>query len=751
MTYVPPKGNEVVLNFTGSYTPPVGDSVRLIFGDISDNNIQIEDIIIQWDADGVQVSEAVLIDIEEIVIEFDLPSVGVVPLAHLAFQDVEFEFELPSVGVQILPDMIVDNVIFDYDLDNAEVGGGAVTDLPSRFDTGFTFPYTKPLNQDTNFNVRWGLFTKIDFPFIVPNIPPYKIDLNLISSWVNFYAVDKNITEYSSSFIYLVDEETLFAWGSYFITDVFDKVSYGSSADVDKKFSFNYHSVSVKLDIGFLHPYSSTFSSKVDVQKVIPWGKPSKLDVDYSSQYGPRALFKYCFEVYEPPPLHIGPNFVFPPRNAVFDGVYGSDIHYIMDSYSSDPRCGDQHIYTGIRDSNIDPGDPIDPVIPFKVKMVYYMFNSILVKTVPLNVDIEVLGISITTDMDSWLWQLSMTIGKKEYLDLLRPSSPDGFKKIEININGWKWIFVVEGWSENTGNFKGTWNVTGRSPSLLLGDPICEPKTFVNEIASTGSALMQTILDASYGYSVYTVDWSSYGGAKTQTGFDPAAPGATWNIPANGFSYSSQTNIQAIQSLADSIGAYVQSNQYFDGTVPELISVAPRYPYQPWNWSLTNPDINFVQLDFSIVHEMSSTYKKNPDYYGVYLVGTAGKDGDVFSAAFGNVYREGYGPSSMHAPLVSNSLFTTDEVIREYGRKVLAESGMWADHSVKVFSLFPEGAVPGLLRVGTMINMTNPLNSSNNFQGIVKSLNVQATVVNKSAFAVSQNITIAQYLGEWDV
>lgn len=749
MPFTPPTGINLELNFSGSYTAPTGENVELVLGNVLENYIRTRNCVLNLSSEILIVTEAVLFGTADTIINLTSSFVQVDPLIHVNAHNSVLEISSDFVGIQILPDMVISSCEIGLFSAKEMVGGGTVTDLPMYLNPGMTFSWGGNSKTDTFHEVIWGSFAKTDvFNNVCMVIEFPHIDVLMDSPWKSFYTTDNVHSSKYRDYEFHTGVETDHPWKYFLWTDKFVDVIYKGRRNADKEINYRYND-SVPKDSTSSYVWN-TDTIQCNSELNVVWGDSRVKNIDYVVNWGPKELYKYCFEVYEPPPSHRGINFVFPPRNAVFDGTWDKDIHFIMDSYSSDPRCGYEHMYTGIRD--INPGNP--PVVPyyepFKVKQVYYMYNSVLVKTIPSNIDIEVLGLSITTDMDSWLWQVTMSIGKKQYLDLVRPSSPGGFKKVEININGWKWIFVIESWSENLSFPKGTWNVTGRSPSLILGDPICEPKSFVNETASTGSALMQTILDASYGYSVYTVDWTSYGGAETQTGFDPAAPGATWNIPANGFSYSNQTNIQAIQLLADSIGAYVQSNQYFDGTVPELISIAPRYPYQPWNWSLMNTDIDFVQLDRSLILEMGSTYKKNPDYYGVYLVGTAGKDGDAFSAAFGNVYRDGYGPSSAHAPLVSNPLFTTDEVLREYGRKVLAESGMWADHSVRVFSLFPEGRIPGLLRVGTMVNMTNPLNVGDNFQGIVKSLNITAAIVNKSAFSVSQNITVAQYLGEWD-
>jgi hypothetical protein len=430
--------------------------------------------------------------------------------------------------------------------------------------------------------------------------------------------------------------------------------------------------------------------------------------------------------------------------------AYSNSLVLRMETISSNPRCPIIHSYTGKRDSvSTDFGvivvPPEPPLPPFIVKQVYYIMNTVLVKTLPGNVPIEVKSISMTIDRDSWLWQLNMVIGKRDYISLLEPSG-SVMQHVEVYINGWKWVFLIEGWSESRSFGKGSYNVIGRSPSLVLGDPVCDKKSFTNSITETGGSIMQGILNsnaASIGFSIAYTDYTN-----NQTGFDPAI-GVDWVIPAEAFSYTNQPDIYALQTIAESIGAYVQTNRAFynygTGNDGRILEILPKYRYQPWNWTAGNTNINYIQLDKSIIKEIGTSYKKNPDYYGAYIVGEKPKDGSTTAGVFCNVYKDDMGPATLHAPVASGPLYTTNAIAQEKGRMIIGDAGVWLEHNINIYSLFPSGTAPGLLKVGDMIKVTN--GATTEWRGLIHSTSITAQIVNTSAFSVTQTIGVSQYIG----
>jgi len=433
------------------------------------------------------------------------------------------------------------------------------------------------------------------------------------------------------------------------------------------------------------------------------------------------------------------------------DTVVDNSINLELSHYSADPRCLTEHNRTGPRDSGGGGGTvvipPEPPYPPFVVKQVYYVMNTVLVKTLPGNTEVEVKAISMTIDRDSWLWQLSMTVAKKEYVDLLSPKN-GVYQTVEVYINGWKWVFLVESWRENLGFAKGTYSVNGRSPSLVLGDPICDKKSFTNTTQETGSSIITGILGANPAASGFSIAFSDYEG--NQTGFDPSS-GSHWLITENAFTYTGQTDIQAIQTLAESIGGYVQTHRSFynygTGQDHRILEILPTFKFQPWNWTANYPGIEYTQLDKSLIREIGTSYKKNPDYYGAYIVGESPR-ANGSTSVFCNVYKDGKGPASTHAPLCSGPLYTTDEIAQEKGRMLIGDSGVWSEHTIKIFSLMPSGTAPGLLKVGDMINVTT--GATTEWRGLITSVSIDASVINTSVFTVSQTVNALQYIGEWN-
>jgi hypothetical protein len=749
MVYEPPTGHPVVINFTTPYSPPTEHPVVINFGSSVETSIVSQDITLETIVPIYWVQESVEIVSANVVLESIIENELVDPLIGITASDLFLESLIDSSELQILPDIINHSIILETFLTKSDIGGNRVTDLPTNLHNGVSVVYGDKVSVDVHYLTLWSTFYKVDVQFPVFAKDFLYVDCFLNIVWGTFYKPDINLEVKYNDAVNNIDISLKSMWGSFYWVDKFHNVKYSGNKGKDNSLSICYGGSKPNDKI-----VSSSWDKSIGVDKIHAgaWSGPVPNDIDYTINYGPRALYKFCFEVYQPPPSHVGVNFVFPPRNAVFDGTWGNSIHFIMDSYSSDPRCEYKHMYTGVRDTPSPPGEEVEPIIPFKLKQVYYMFNTVLVKEIPSNAPIEVFGVGMVIDRDSWLWQLSMDIGDKKYLDLIKPVA-GGFRMVEVNVNGWKWIFTIEGWQTGNAFGSGRWNVSGRSPSLILGDPICVQKSYVHTgLVSTGSSIIQDILDA--GGSGYSISYDAYNLTEdsTQSGFDPGT--GDWSIPANAFSYSNQTDIQAIQTLVDSIGGYVQTEANFynytsvGGSDNRKLNILPKYSWQPWKWNSDIPQINYKTLDKSITWETSSTYRKNPDYFGVYMIGGSEKSGNTNGKGiFCNIYREGYGPSSLHAPIITGPLFTTEMIAQEKGRMILGDSGMWMDRTVSVFSLFPEGTPPGLFKVGDIVRVTE--NAVTSYRGIVTSVSINAQVSNGAAFEVSQTLGISEYIGEW--
>lgn len=72
--------------------------------------------------------------------------------------------------------------------------------------------------------------------------------------------------------------------------------------------------------------------------------------------------------------------------------------------------------------------------------------NIITVVTLPDRTPIELNELEIELDIDSFSWNLTGQLWGASSLALIEPDQ-SGPKQVEININGWVWVFIIERYS----------------------------------------------------------------------------------------------------------------------------------------------------------------------------------------------------------------------------------------------------------------------------------------------------------------
>ena len=212
---------------------------------------------------------------------------------------------------------------------------------------------------------------------------------------------------------------------------------------------------------------------------------------------------------------------MFPNKHPMHDPLICSNIDFNLNNYATEinaSRCPYQHWHSGTRDKY--PGIVLPPETDFPAaRQVYYMMNSVLVKEHITNQPVEVLGVSMTIDRDSWLWQFQVTVASRDCLEIIRPKD-SVFVNIVIQLNGYEWLCTVESWSENRSFGKDAWTITGRSPSVIFSDPKDPKKSDTITDGHTGEQLFNLIVDAkevspswpggSQHLPAWTSDWSIY-------------------------------------------------------------------------------------------------------------------------------------------------------------------------------------------------------------------------------------------------
>ena len=96
--------------------------------------------------------------------------------------------------------------------------------------------------------------------------------------------------------------------------------------------------------------------------------------------------------------------------------------------------------------------------------------NTIRVVTLPDRIAIEMKDMEISLDIDSFSWAFQGELWGASSLAMVEPDS-SGPKQIEVDINGWKWVFIIERYTSSRAFGKERYVVYGTSRTQLLAAP----------------------------------------------------------------------------------------------------------------------------------------------------------------------------------------------------------------------------------------------------------------------------------------
>jgi len=332
-------------------------------------------------------------------------------------------------------------------------------------------------------------------------------------------------------------------------------------------------------------------------------------------------------------------------------------------------------------------------VIP--IQTVYTMQHTLSVKTVSGNVELSMANINLSYDADSFAWQFNGTLLDKNDISLVQ--AVDGIE-LAVTIDGYLWHVIIEHIEHGIQFAKHSITLKGRSLTAELGSPYKLPVS-----ATMGSDLtVQQIADALMPAG-WTIDWQ--------------AP--TWLVPGGAFSYTSQTPIQALATLANDIGCVAVPHPS-----QRIITIQPRYPVYPWYFGSTAADI---EIPGDALKNVSLRPAVAEQANGVYVHG--GEIGGVLGWC-----RLNGSDGAKLAPTVSNSLMTDVIGCRLLGERILA--GQWQQPMIKSATLPLDGNTFPLVNVGSLVQITL---DAEPIKGIVNSVSIDATLS-----SVSQTIQIGE-------
>lgn len=574
--------------------------------------------------------------------------------------------------------------------------------------------WNKASLEDTTNRISWGDQEVADISLDIPVTNTVKEDKSYRNSWSYFPELKDKLTNFN--FI-----------GKLLYQDVLTRIKWGIFETLSD------HTIDFLQN--FLIPYDVTYDilwgGNEYPNRVFKhsFGTGEKVDKHHGVYWGPYWYSLWCQIHYWPP--NDGFGIPFRLQEEIIAG-WCRDIDLYV-GFDTNVRCPFQHKHSGVRDKYIEV--PVPPPLQIALSAwFYYMLNTITVKLLP-DTPIDCFSVDIQTDIDSWCWDFSIAIPQKSFLDLVAPSLSGEdivLKEIEISINHWKWRCMVESWSESISFGQRSWTIRGRSPSIELSSPYCLPSSFTNSSISQGGELVGDILNL----TDWEVEWGFTNLASEYSGY--LNPVTDWEIPATAFSYAEKTKLQAIQQVLEAIDGRIITKHNCDSS--RRLIVIPRYRWTPWKWTTEE-----VTMDH-LIHE-NACYEIGRSYNSLPRINNVVVSGETFGGII-NAVKDG-SAGDKAAPMFTNSLMTSVNACGEKAKNILSQSGMWTNHSIRLFSLdnflAPTGYYPGVILPGKLISLTEGLV---NKKGQVVSTSIHGESISGSnGVEVYQTIEVEEFNG----
>lgn len=200
-------------------------------------------------------------------------------------------------------------------------------------------------------------------------------------------------------------------------------------------------------------------------------------------------------------------------------------------------------------------------------RRIYTMQHVITVVTLLDHIPISLDKINLKYDVDSYAWVFSGSLANKADLVHVTPVNDEPVQ-LSITINSHNFVMLVEKIPETKSFGKTAITLNGRSLSAKLGTPY----QLLNSVTVGSDMDVQQIAASLLPYG-WTLNWQC------------ATP---WLVPANTYSHTQQSPLQALAALAQNIGAVLKPSRN-----NQTITFQPRYPISPWDYNATgiNPDL----------------------------------------------------------------------------------------------------------------------------------------------------------------
>ncbi|MCU8103448.1 hypothetical protein L5M38_02615 [Shewanella sp. SM101] len=345
----------------------------------------------------------------------------------------------------------------------------------------------------------------------------------------------------------------------------------------------------------------------------------------------------------------------------------------------------------------IDANPPL-PTIDFKIpiepqiRRSYLMQPQISCVRVSDGVAVVLKSVSISQSRSQWASSGSLAFSSR--IDAERAAN----ELLKISINGYDFYLLCESPSESKAFGKTSYSATGRGRLATLASPNRKAINYVNVVARSFIGLMADIV--------------------ANTGWTVASQITDYPVPANAFSYAAKTPAEAINIMANSIGAMLDVN---DET--QTMTVIPQWPVVPWNTASAIPD---VILHDGVILEFNERIDIRPDANAVFVRGEQ-------QGVAAKVKRFGTAGDNFAADIV-DKLITDNQAARMRATAELANAGNKVQNSIraKVMADLPP------MRPGMLIGVRK---GAEVFKSVCESFSISGSV-NESTGMVTVNQTV---------
>ncbi|USE38688.1 hypothetical protein [Endozoicomonas sp. SCSIO W0465] len=329
---------------------------------------------------------------------------------------------------------------------------------------------------------------------------------------------------------------------------------------------------------------------------------------------------------------------------------------------------------TGNYGGEIDPEviEKPEPEQP-EIRESYLLMNIITAVVLPARTPLELPSMEISLDIDSFSWSFTGQLWGASNIALVEPDE-NGPKQIEVDINGWKWIFIIERYSTDRRFGDERYTLYGSSRTQLLAAPYAPQRSKSN---SANLNAKQAIIEelANTGFTATYPDLNDY-----------STP--DWIMPGGSFSYQNQTAMQVVAKVATTAGSVIIPSRDND-----QVSIQPRYPASPWHWNTATMD---KIIPASMVISLSANWRPEQAYNAVYVSGTN-------AGVAVNVKRTGSNGDNP-APDILEDWLTETQVNTERGRNELAKGGNQSITTIEL-PLTDTNTAPGLIEPGMLVEV----------------------------------------------